>query len=58
MKKAVLISIRPKWCQKIANGEKKWITIHVRYTNACVEDAGESFTAFELYGFVRTVRNM
>lgn len=27
MSKAVLISIRPKWCQKIANGEK---TIEVR----------------------------
>ena len=22
MSKAVLISIRPKWCEKIANGEK------------------------------------
>nr|DAH94259.1 MAG TPA: hypothetical protein [Caudoviricetes sp.] len=29
MKKAVLISIRPKWCQKIANGEK---TIEIRKT--------------------------
>lgn len=27
MRKAVLISIRPAWCQKIANGEK---TIEVR----------------------------
>lgn len=27
MKKAVLISIRPEWCQKIASGEK---TIEVR----------------------------
>ena len=29
MSKAVLISIRPKWCEKIANGEK---TIEVRKT--------------------------
>ena len=29
MSKAVLISIRPKWCEKIASGEK---TIEVRKT--------------------------
>ena len=34
MKKAVLISIRPKWCQKIANGEK---TIEIRKTRPRLE---------------------
>lgn len=29
MSKAVMLSIRPKWCEKIANGEK---TIEVRKT--------------------------
>ena len=29
MSKAVMISIRPKWCEKIINGEK---TIEVRKT--------------------------
>lgn len=34
MSKAVLISIRPKWCEKIANGEK---TIEVRKTRPKLE---------------------
>ncbi len=34
MSKAVLISIRPKWCEKIANGEK---TIEVRKTRPKME---------------------
>ena len=34
MSKAVLISIRPKWCQKIVNGEK---TIEVRKTRPRLE---------------------
>lgn len=34
MSKAVLISIRPKWCQKIASGEK---TIEVRKTKPNLE---------------------
>ena len=34
MKKAVLISIRPEWCQKIASGEK---TIEVRKTRPKLE---------------------
>lgn len=32
--KAVMISIRPKWCEKIANGEK---TIEVRKTRPKLE---------------------
>ena len=34
MAKAVLISIRPKWCEKIANGEK---TVEVRKTRPKLE---------------------
>lgn len=34
MSKAVLISIRPKWCQKIVNGEK---TIEIRKTRPRLE---------------------
>lgn len=34
MSKAVLISIRPKWCQKIVNGEK---TVEVRKTRPKME---------------------
>lgn len=34
MSKAVLISIRPGWCEKIANGEK---TIEVRKTRPKLE---------------------
>lgn len=34
MGKAVMISIRPKWCQKIANGEK---TIEIRKTRPRLE---------------------
>ena len=40
MSKAVLISIRPKWCEKIANGEK---TIEVRKTRPKLE------TPFQCY---------
>ena len=40
MSKAVLISIRPKWCQKIASGEK---TIEVRKTKPKLE------TPFNVY---------
>ena len=39
-KKAVLISIQPKWCEKIANGEK---TIEVRKTRPKLE------TPFKVY---------
>lgn len=34
MSKAVMISIRPKWCEKICNGEK---TIEVRKTRPKLE---------------------
>lgn len=34
MSKAVMISIRPKWCEKIVNGEK---TIEVRKTRPKLE---------------------
>lgn len=34
MSKAVLVSIRPKWCEKIVNGEK---TIEVRKTRPKLE---------------------
>ena len=40
MSKAVLISIRPKWCEKIVNGEK---TIEVRKTRPKLE------TPFKVY---------
>ena len=40
MSRAVLISIRPKWCEKIANGEK---TIEVRRTRPKLE------TPFKVY---------
>ena len=40
MSRAVLISIRPKWCEKIANGEK---TIEVRKTRPKLE------TPFKVY---------
>ena len=52
MSKAVLISIRPKWCEKIANGNK---TIEVRKTRPKMD------TPFKCYiycwcGAVRTYR--
>lgn len=40
MSKAVMLSIRPKWCEKIANGEK---TIEVRKTRPKLE------TPFKVY---------
>lgn len=43
MSKAVLISIRPKWCEKIVNGEK---TIEVRKTRPKLE------TPFKAYLYV------
>ena len=39
MSKAVLISIKPKWCEKIACGEK---TIEVRKTQMCIRDRGNT----------------
>lgn len=41
MSKAVLISIRPKWCEKIINGDK---TIEVRKTRPKLD------TPFKCYG--------
>lgn len=43
MSKAVMLSIRPKWCEKIANGEK---TIEVRKTRPKLE------TPFKAYLYV------
>ena len=42
MSKAVLISIRPKWCEKIINGDK---TIEVRKTrrSACLSFGQNGF---------------
>ena len=40
MSKAVLISIRPKWCEKIASGEK---TIEVRKTRPKLETPFKSY---------------
>lgn len=59
MSKAVLISIRPKWCEKIANGEK---TIEVRktrpkldtpfkaYIYCTMPDAKDPHNILELHG--------
>ena len=59
MSKAVLISIRPKWCEKIVNGEK---TIEVRKTRPKLEtpfkayiyctmpDAKDQHNILELHG--------
>ena len=47
MAKAVLISIRPKWCEKIANGEK---TVEVRKTKPYLE------TPFKCYIYCTNTR--
>lgn len=47
MKKAVLISIRPEWCQKIASGEK---TIEVRKTRPKLD------TPFKCYIYCTNIR--
>lgn len=60
MRQAVLISIRPKWCSKIANGEK---TIEVRKTRPkmetplkcyiyCTKSAKEQFWIGPRYSYV------
>ena len=46
--KAVLISIQPKWCEKIANGQK---TIEVRKTRPKIE------TPFKVYIYHTKTRN-
>ena len=48
MSRAVLISIRPKWCQKIVNGEK---TIEVRKTRPQLETPFKCYI-YETGGFV------
>lgn len=59
MSKAVLISIRPKWCEKIANGEK---TIEVRKTRPklntpvkcyiyCTKDSAKQFWTGPRYSY-------
>lgn len=48
MSRAVLISIRPKWCQKIVNGEK---TIEVRKTRPKLETRFKCYI-YETGGFV------
>ena len=48
MSKAVLISIRPKWCEKIVNGEK---TIEVRKTRPKLEAPFKCYI-YETGGFV------
>lgn len=48
MSKAVLISIRPKWCEKIVNGEK---TIEIRKTRPRLE------TPFKCYIYCTLPRN-
>ena len=47
MSKAVMISIRPKWCEKIASGEK---TIEVRKTRPKLE------TPFKCYIYCTQAR--
>ena len=47
MSKAVLISIRPKWCQKIASGEK---TIEVRKTKPKLETPFKCYIYCTLQG--------
>ena len=47
MSKAVMLSIRPKWCEKIANGEK---TIEVRKTKPKLE------TPFKCYIYCTNIR--
>lgn len=48
MSRAVLISIRPKWCEKIVNGEK---TIEVRKTRPKLETPFKCYI-YETRGFV------
>lgn len=48
MSKAVLISIRPKWCEKIASGEK---TIEIRKTRPKLETPFKCYI-YETRGFV------
>lgn len=48
MSKAVLISIRPKWCEKIINGEK---TIEVRKTRPKMETPFKCYI-YETQGWV------
>ena len=48
MSKAVLISIRPKWCEKIVNGEK---TVEVRKTRPKLETPFKCYI-YETGGFV------
>ena len=47
MSKAVLISIRPQWCQKIASGEK---TIEVRKTKPKLETPFKCYIYCKLDG--------
>ena len=49
MSNAVLISIRPKWCEKIVNGEK---TIEVRKTRPKLETPFKCYI-YETGGFVK-----
>ena len=49
MSKAVLISIRPKWCEKIARGEK---TVEVRKTRPKLE------TPFKVYIYCTNQKNI
>lgn len=48
MSKAVLISIRPKWCERIASGEK---TIEVQKTRPKLETPFKCYI-YETRGFV------
>lgn len=48
MSKAVMLSIRPKWCEKIASGEK---TIEVRKTRPKLETPFKCYI-YETQGFV------
>ena len=47
MSKAVMLSIRPKWCEKIASGEK---TIEVRKTNPKLETPFKCYI-YETHGW-------
>lgn len=49
MSKAVMLSIRPKWCEKIASGEK---TIEVRKTRPKMN------TPFKCYIYCTSVKSM
>jgi hypothetical protein len=48
MSKAVLISIRPEWCEKIINGQK---TIEVRKTRPKMDTPFKCYIRKELFGF-------